>query len=999
MDKTATKFYAEKIRKDRPEFKSLSDNEVLTVVRQVEAQDATDEEWAAALASVHGAAPKQKGIPTEALVTGAVGIGLGALAVKAHMKGKAEFERTPGLGRPPEISGGGIPPEVKASIERMKGSTPQTPPIQPQVSPKTPVQTGEIQPKEPIIPGKPAEDLVAQMGEPPASGKLPDYLSEEMRSRGQNPNRIMNEVDAAQSRDLLKTDPLIEKIRASNPELAERAARGDITREELAPFLKGPALLEQSRGAEPPAVSSRATHQFDPVNAHAARKLEQDPAYFSRLVELEGGRTVTHAETWDTAFKLPSMTIDELGSWHARKPVSELDEARAAILRTYWWDKYQGALRNNEPEIAESAYKVLSVIEPGYHNLSGTPGRALNFQKVYNFQEEVRTQLMELQRRNTPFATMRTRAEEILRDAEAKNKLSSEPSAFRKVVDAVEDFATAMKLTSPVTHLVNTTSNTITFLTRATEKTVAAGILKASGQHTDAAAEIKYAFGTSQGWSSATRKFLNELVVDFPSNFGKTERRPRAEGAVNKVPKSLRPLSPFRWLAAADSFWKTIIYDSELYTKAYMAAADEGKVGLDLARRVEELRLGPLDEWKESARLQSLEHTFQEDPDFLLRGLQYLQNFPGVRLVVPFVQTPYNIMRYYSRRSIFGIASPKFYKDIHAGGVRRAEAMGRLGVGLGLTGGALAVMANGQVTAGYPKNPKERALWIQEHRRPWSIRIGDYWFTYSRIQPIGSYLMTVSAVKAAYDENKFEKAKSKLGKAISQVLHGPLDLPFLQGMSALFDAMQDPERYSEQVLQLAVTGVLPNFLRDIRSQMDPTERKPETIEEAIKVMLPGRSEEVPKRVTVLGENQQAAPSKILRATKMFTNITEDERTNLMREIGWVPPMAEATLSFQGTDLELTGKEKEQFLTDMGSAADAAVKYAMANPTFQGRSPAEKKKILSILTERLQSHLRKIYIAKSGLAGEEQKGKSAGKLEAFNAKIAETKVGGPEPSTE
>ena len=933
MDKSAEKFYAEKLRAEHPELKDAPDAQVLSAVRKVELPEATDQQWVETLQKVHGAAPEDKGgFPTGALITGAVGLGIGALAAAAHVNAKVT-EKLPEFMR--DIPGRvktEIPPEIRAILEKSKtGEAPAAPPLP---RPAVPMAEPASAPAAPMAEPPPVEPVVTSPAAPPV-------------------------------------EPLV-----------------------APPTEPSGALFEARTGSEgasipPPGVNptSRANQLFDEPNAAILRKMEKDPDFLKRVQALDGGRRVTHEETWRTAFNLPTMSVDELSNWDARKPVSELDEARAAIVRTYYWGKYQEHLQSGNFEAAAALEETISRIEPGYNNLTGTPGRALNFQKAFQFRKDVTDKLMELRDRNVPYFEMRRQINQLLKATRKTSSVPDQPGMVMKTINAIEDFATAMKLTSAVTHLNNSISNTFTFVTRAAEKTLAAAGSEITGDHANASAQLKYALGTSLGWKSAARKFLTELTTDRPEDWGRAHDRPitpaqlaKQTATPNRVPKSLRPLSPFRWLAAADNFWKTIIYDSELYTKAYEMAANEHHTGLRLAQRVEELRQSPLDSWKTEARATALEYTFQEDPDRLLRGIQHLQNIPLVRLVIPFVQTPYNIVKFHGRRSVFGVASRRFWREVKAGGPQRMEALSRMAVGLGLTGGAITLATNGEVTSGYPTNPKERALWIQEHRQPWSIKVGKYWLSYNRVQPLGSYLMTVSAIKSAYEENKFDKAENKLGRALSGILHGPLDLPFLQGMSALFDIVQDPERNIEKFKQLVVVGFFPNVLRDVRIQMDPTQRVPSNVTEAIETMFPGLSENVPARVSVLGEEIKAPENRVIRSLRMTTQINEDERTQLMNDIGWTPPTPETKLSFMGEEEDLTGNAKHDYLEDMGKAANQAMKDVVAYPKFWRLDERQKKRILSIATERYQGRVRKIYIALHGLAGDAMKQKAAQMLE-------------------
>lgn len=69
---------------------------------------------------------------------------------------------------------------------------------------------------------------------------IPDWANEEMRSQGKNPNRLLNEVDAARPEAVkqLANDPLTNWLRNNHPDLAARMMRGDLSAKEYGDLLK-----------------------------------------------------------------------------------------------------------------------------------------------------------------------------------------------------------------------------------------------------------------------------------------------------------------------------------------------------------------------------------------------------------------------------------------------------------------------------------------------------------------------------------------------------------------------------------------------------------------------------------------------------------------------------------------------------------------------------------------------------------------------------------------
>jgi len=786
-----------------------------------------------------------------------------------------------------------------------------------------------------------------------------------------------------------KVEAPVEPPVQPTPPVAE--ARADYTKPQPTEFQQlqpsGGGLGKQAqiqanlpKGAGQIAPTSRAHQTFDPIVMHTLKRLENDPEYLANLDMLGGGRPQSHMETMSKAISKGPMTVEDISNWMAEKPVNTEDIARAGMTRNYWMEQFIQALRDNEPEASAKAQDILLKMEPGWNNMTSTPARATEFQKVFKMYEEVSGKIAELRASGAPSDIVRDELVRLLDAQRRELRAQKINKAAWKLVRGIEDYATRVKLTSPTTHEVNTVSNGLVFIQRAAERITTGVQAGAQGDPDMRDAYIKYAFGTWQGWTDAWGQSLKELVSDKNLISRKAERRllqSDLEHPTSKYPLSVRLLNPYRWLAAADNFWKSIIVNSEFNTKAYMRASKEGLKGIDLAKRIEDLVSDPKvrEVWLPEAEKVAREYTFQDDPDLALNALQAIQRMPFGRLIVPFIQTPYNIMTFYRRRSPFGFISASFYRDIKAGGLRRMEAISRISVGLAMTGGAYALYKLGNFTGPYPSNKKERDMWIAEGRRPWSVKIGNYWFQYSRYQPLGAYLMSIAALDETFKDSKFatpsEKSGSKLGRLLKNFVKGPLDLPLLQGLSTFSNMIQDPERNAERFEQLIAQGFFPNFLRDVTIQLDPVQRRPSNIKEAIAAIIPGLSKTVEPRIDVLGRELQYAPGVLARGSKVLTKANPSDKTKLMSDIGWAPPSPTTKLTFGGETVDLEGEMKIKYLKEMGSAASQAIDMVMSQENFGTWDNEQKKKVLRKVTQRLQENIRQRYKAYVGLFGDDK----------------------------
>lgn len=740
-----------------------------------------------------------------------------------------------------------------------------------------------------------------------------------------------------------------------------------------------PPAVKQPKIPMPPKQpfdpSSR-VQQLDPIHAEDAARIELSPAYLDRLRTLGGGRTVTHDETWARALNRQPMTIEELGGWQAGRKVNEVDVARAGLLRTRLWEQYMEAIHSGNELAAMDAERAITHIEPGYNNLTATPGRATEFQKVFQAGDAVQEKVRQLRAANVPFDQVKDEINALMSSLAKQHDLEKMDEGTKSLLRRIENYATAAKLSSPVTSEVKAVSDGLTYLTRGLEQTLKSGILGTMGRPEEADAARMYAWGTSQGFKDGARKFLDTYLEPAPKGTLLAGDVTKTEGKNYPIP--LRALNPFRLLGGIANFWHAVVNDAEINTRVYTQAAKEGLSGDALVQRMQDIKTNLPEDWKNEAFQTANEYTYQEDPDRLLRAIQKLQNVPGMRLIIPVAKVPYNITRFTVRRGpagmLYAALNPgsKFGKMLYAGGNQRAEALARIGVGMGMIGLASSLVATGQVTGAMPEDKAERALWEAENRQPWAIRIGDKWVKFNRLQPIGGFMTQVAAAHEALKKGDFDTGKSIQEKLLYQYGHGALDIPFFEGMQALVQALEDPGRRIASLGRLTATGFIPNLLRDIRYQTDPALRKPENLKEAIQNMVPGLSTQVPPKINILGKPMEVEPERVLRATKHAFPVEEDENTQFLREIGYSPLDPNTTLRVKGQKAELTGTNRESYLKEMGEATLGAIQLAMKDPRVQGLDAPMKRRVVARVVEAARMPITRKYEVLMGLYGPEAK---------------------------
>src|SRR5262249_55833079 len=113
---------------------------------------------------------------------------------------------------------------------------------------------------------------------------------------------------------------------------------------------------------------------------------------------------------------------------------------------------------------------------------------------------------------------------------------------------------------------------------------------------------------------------------------------------------------PTRLLMAEDELFKAVAYRSEIAAQALRIAKGQGLRGQALVDRASALRSNRTDEMIQAAAGHATYQTFQNQLGKSGQSLMNLRaSVPGAEVVLPFIKTPANIMKWAVERSPFGL--------------------------------------------------------------------------------------------------------------------------------------------------------------------------------------------------------------------------------------------------------------------------------------------------------------------------------------------------------
>jgi hypothetical protein len=214
------------------------------------------------------------------------------------------------------------------------------------------------------------------------------------------------------------------------------------------------------------------------------------------------------------------------------------------------------------------------------------------------------------------------------------------------------------------------------------------------------------------------------------------------------------------------------------------------------------------------------------DPTMQLTLERIASQHPTLRLVLPFVTTPMNILKYVGQRSTGAVAQVPGIKKLpflnaekmrlarelaDADPMVRAAAEGKIAVGLGLVSTAIYAAATGTITGGGPEDEQERKLKIASGWRPYSFKVGDTYISYQRLDPYSSFLGLAADIHdrsnsiKAQDENALQTAVASMAVAFAKNI---TNKSYLAGIEQITDAFSQPERFAPRLLQNRVSSLL-----------------------------------------------------------------------------------------------------------------------------------------------------------------------------------------------
>jgi hypothetical protein len=429
-------------------------------------------------------------------------------------------------------------------------------------------------------------------------------------------------------------------------------------------------------------------------------------------------------------------------------------------------------------------------------------------------------------------------------------------------------------LSGPKTHIANIMGNSISGLWRPVETATSALIGKARSVVTGSQDRVLFGeavselFGMVQGSKEGVVAAYKAFKTEEPqltSTRQIEQGHPKAlpSASVNILGREMeiggkQARIPLRLLGAEDEFFKAVAFRGDINRQAYALAAKENLSAEKFNARVAELSMSPTEEMALHAKEVADYQTFQTPLGKVGRSVQNFANSHMLaKFIIPFVRTPLNLLKYAGERTPLGLFAEEVRDNISGknGAVARDTQIARITLGTMIGVATYELASQGLITGGGPADKGKKAVMQADGWQDYSVRIGDMYYRYNRLDP---FSIILGLVADAYEIHKAtgsqhldkEHIPALIFAAISKNV---LERASLRGPSDLIQAVADPDRFGKGYIKSMAGTVVPALAAQSAQTIDPVIREARTVLDGIKSRIPGLSQGLHPKRDIWGE--------------------------------------------------------------------------------------------------------------------------------------------------
>ena len=535
-------------------------------------------------------------------------------------------------------------------------------------------------------------------------------------------------------------------------------------------------------------------------------------------------------------------------------------------------------------------------------------------------------------------------------------------------IDKLVEWATAIKLTSYRTPFRAGLGNLMGTLIKFPEKFVAGGLIdpiRSFVARTPRESFVREAFadliGSTQGIKQGAKDAVKSLVDESFAAMQQRGAEAIPIGGAIKGTLGTVVRFPFRIISAPDAFFRAINKTGAINAEATRRAIKEGLKGEALVVRIDEIIKSGIVE--EKATKKAAYRVFQEELDKYTATLNSLRGkLPLTKLIIAFFKTPVNLLKFGVERSPLAPLLPRFWKAvIKQGGEEANQAIARMVVGSGIVSG-LTMYAMDRSIEGSWQNltPAERDAKYRQGQQPFSVKIGNKYYSYRGLEPL-SFWLTLSAELADAIGKEKELSSQLVVDILTSISEDFSNQPFLLGLNNLFEALSDPEKKAQRFVSDLIRGTtIPVAVGDIARLYDPTVRKTEGIIQGLRANIPGLTKGLLPKRNVFGESIIREGGLLQRLSPI--SISTEKEVAIEKEL----QRLETTIGFPQQSIygiKFTPEEMNVFSAISGKLAKRVLLATLTTQEYIDSIDYEKKQTIETIISDARSVTREAMFGK------------------------------------
>jgi hypothetical protein len=235
--------------------------------------------------------------------------------------------------------------------------------------------------------------------------------------------------------------------------------------------------------------------------------------------------------------------------------------------------------------------------------------------------------------------------------------------------------------------------------------------------------------------------------------------------------------------------------------------------------------------------------------DLISRGIsKFKEKYSAFNFIVPFIRTPTNILKFALQRTGSGAAfdyvfrNKKFMEKFKSNDPRvKAEFHGQLATAAASsTAFVMYLQSNAEIITGHGPDDKARnEIWRQSGKRPYSIKMGNTWVSYQKLDPFATVIGLIADLVHGGDYNDFNEGEAErvLATISLAFINNVTNKSYVKGLDSLVQALRDPVANIGKIGQNVAGGFVPTLfsqsmnmgderiLREARSMLDAMIKK------------------------------------------------------------------------------------------------------------------------------------------------------------------------------